>query len=151
MRVRGSTMAPDAMDCEELERLKVDDYQQPGVHQGRRVLPEVAAPAHAWTEHEDLERSGGDSAHNSPGENRRLLSPYSAPASKHKSRLQAGLTLGVSNAPRKHTKCPQTPKFAKARPKTKFEKRKEKLIAILKPPYFIVSMIFAIVSIANGA
>lgn len=137
-------MAPDAMDCEELERLKVDEY--PAVHQGRRILPEDSSPAQAWTENEESERFGGDSATNSPGENRRLLSPGSAPLPRHKSRLQAGLTLSVSHTPKKHTKCPQTPKCVKTRPKTKFEKRKEKLIAILKPPYFIVSVIFVNVS-----
>lgn len=139
-------MAPDA-DYEEVERLNVQEYR-PGVHQGRRILPDGAPPAQAWAENEDLDRS--DSAHNSPGENRRLLSPdIILPPQKHKSRLQAGLTLGVSNTPRKHTKCPQTPRCIK-RQKSKSQKRREKLFAILKPPYFIVSMIFFIVSTFNS-
>ncbi|XP_063822213.1 rhomboid-related protein 1-like [Ostrinia nubilalis] len=136
-------MAPDA-NYEEVERLNAEDYE-PGVHQGRRILPELTAPAQAWIENEDLDRS--DSVHNSPGENRRLLSPQvHQPVPKHKSRLQAGLTLGVSNTPKRHAKCPQTPKCVKKQ-KTKYQKRREKLLAILKPPYFIVSMIFFIVCI----
>ncbi|RVE44637.1 hypothetical protein evm_010723 [Chilo suppressalis] len=124
-------MAPD---CEETERLNVDGYHQE--HQGRRILPEEPVPVHAWTE-DELDRP--DSATNSPGENRRLLSPPSVP---HKSKLQAGLTLAVCNVPKKY---PHTLKCA--RQKTKFEKRKEKLIEVLKPPYFIVSMIILIICI----
>lgn len=98
------------------------------------------APALAWTEHED----GGQA---SPGESRRLLGPPTHSLAKPKCRLQAGLTLGVWGAPRKHAKCPQNTKFVKAKAKTKYEKRKEKLFAILKPPYFILSMIVIMVSL----
>ncbi|KAJ8725329.1 hypothetical protein PYW08_003512 [Mythimna loreyi] len=120
-------MAPDAEDCETL-RLNVE---QVPVHHGRRILPNGQPPASAWTENEE-ERPGDNT--NSPGENRRLL-PTSEPPAKHKSRLQAGLTLGV------HNKYPQIAKTQKGFVKSKFEKRKDKLIALLKPPYFIVSMI----------
>ena len=126
-------MAPDAEDCETV-RLNVE---QVPVHHGRRILPDGQPPASAWTENED-ERPGDNT--NSPGENRRLLPTTALPA-KHKSRLQAGLTLGV------HNKYPQITKSQKAYAKTKFEKRKDKLIALLKPPYFIVSMIILLVSI----
>lgn len=120
-------MAPDA-DCE-TGRLNTDYVP---THQGRRVLPEQAAPAQAWAENEE-------SGERSPGENRRLLP--AAPSEKHKSRLQAGLTLGV------HANYPQKLPASKNYQKTRFQKRKEKLIEVLKPPYFILSMIIVIVSI----
>ncbi|CAH0747957.1 unnamed protein product [Diatraea saccharalis] len=123
-------MAPD---CEEAERLNVDYHQE---HQSRRILPQEPVPTHAWIE-EELDRP--DSATNSPGENRRLLSPTSVSS---KSKLQAGLTLAVCNVPKKY---PQISKCT--RQKTKFEKRKEKLIDFLRPPYFIVSMIILIICI----
>lgn len=130
-------MAPDAEDCETM-RLNVE--QGAPTHHGRRILPDGQRPASAWTENEE-ERPGDNT--NSPGENRRLLP--SGPPAKHKSRLQAGLTLGV-HPPGKYTKYPQISKAEKAIAKSKFEKRKDKLIALLKPPYFIVSMIMLIVS-----
>ncbi|XP_075992932.1 rhomboid-related protein 2-like [Anticarsia gemmatalis] len=126
-------MAPDAEACE-TERLNVE-----GEHHGRRILPDSPRPATAWTENEE-ERPGET---NSPGENRRLL-PSGPIPSKHKSRLQAGLTLGV-HPPGKYTKCPQVTQKNKL--KSKFEKRKDKLVNLLKPPYFIVSVIIVIVCI----
>lgn len=128
-------MAPDAEHCETV-RLNVE---QVPVHHGRRILPNGPPPATAWTENEE-ERPGDNT--NSPGENRRLLPTTGLPA-KHKSRLQAGLTLGV------HNKYPQITKSQKDYTKTKFEKRKNKIIALLKPPYFIVSMIILLVSILS--
>ncbi|CAG5010953.1 unnamed protein product [Parnassius apollo] len=144
-------MSPDAKDCEEVERLNGEDFQEVPVHQGRRIQPEDPPPVQAWTENEELERSGGDSRTNSPGENRRLLGHDEVPpCNKPKSRLQAGLTLGVRGVPkesnrRKSTKC-QIPGSTKST-KTKFQKRKEKFIAVFKPPYFILTMIITIVCI----
>lgn len=109
----------------------------------RRALPAPRpdpVPTLAWTEPEDPERGQA-----SPGESRRLLEPPADSPVKPKCRLQAGLTLGVWGAPRKHAKCPQT-KFVETKAKTKYEKRKEKLLAVLKPPYFILSMIVIMVS-----
>lgn len=132
-------MAPDAEHSETV-RLNVEEGT-PG-RSGRRILPDgqAPAPASAWTENEE-ERAGDNT--NSPGENKRLLPAGPAPA-KHKSRLQAGLTLGVH--PPGKCKYPELTKAQKAQAKTKFAKRKDKLIALLKPPYFIVSMIILIVS-----
>ncbi|KAJ0180207.1 hypothetical protein K1T71_003611 [Dendrolimus kikuchii] len=98
--------------------------------QSRRILPEGAPPAQAWIENED--------PNSTPGENKRLL-PIPQRPQKPKSRLQAGLTLGV------HSKYPSPKK--RVRKRSQFQIRKEKLIAVLKPPYFIVSMIVLIVSI----
>ncbi|CAH0604486.1 unnamed protein product [Chrysodeixis includens] len=131
-------MAPDAEHSETV-RLNVEEGTPSRA--GRRILPDGQAPASAWTEHED-ERAGDNT--NSPGENKRLLPAGAAPA-RHKSRLQAGLTLGV-HPPGKY-KHPELTKAQKAQAKTKFAKRKDKLIALLKPPYFIVSMIILIVCI----
>lgn len=120
-------MAPNAEDCE-TGRLNVDRDGAPP----RRVLPERPQPAQAWTENEE-------STDKSPGENKRLLPAPTKPSPKG-SRLQAGLTLGV------HSKYPTKSVNAKTLQKTKFQKRKEKLIEVLKPPYFILSMIIVIVS-----
>lgn len=125
-------MAPDAEHCESV-RLNVE---QVPVHHGRRILPDGQQPASAWIENEE-ERPGDNT--NSPGENRRLL-PASEPPAKHKSQMQAGLTLGV------HNKYPQVSKSQKTLAKTNFVKRKVKLIASLKPPYFILCMIIFLVS-----
>lgn len=122
-------MAPDAEDCE-TARLNADFDEVP-THHGRRVLPERLPPAQAWTVNEE-------SAGRSPGENKRLLPTESE---KPKCHLQSGLTLGV------HSKYPEKPLSFKVASKTKFQKRKEKLIEVFKPPYFILSMIFVIVSI----
>ncbi|CAB3252153.1 unnamed protein product [Arctia plantaginis] len=126
-------MAPDAKDCESV-RLNVEEVP---VHHGRRILPGEPKPAVAWTENEDDKQSDNT---NSPGENRRLLP--SQPPPKHKSRLQAGLTLGVHPSG-KYIKCPQVQEKKKAI--SKFEKRKQKLITSLKPPYFILFVIVLIV------
>ncbi|CAH0718671.1 unnamed protein product, partial [Brenthis ino] len=131
-------MAPDAEDCEEVERL--NDYEEEPVHQGRRILPEDPPPVQAWTENEELGQ-GGDSRTNSPGENRRLLGHK--PIHKSNSRLQAGLTLGVWGIPKWTSKSEKLSDKPKA--KTKFQKRKEKIFEALKPPYFIISMLFIIV------
>lgn len=120
-------MAPDAEDCE-TARLNAD-YEVP-THHGRRVLSELTPPARAWAVNEET-------SERSPGEYKRLLPTQQE---KPKSRLQAGLTLGV------HSKYPQKPLSTKVVQKTKFQKRKEKFIEVLKPPYFILSMIFLIVS-----
>lgn len=128
-------MTPDAEDCE-TARLNLNKNAP---HHGRRILPEGQQLATAWTENED-ERPDNT---NSPGENRRLLP--SRPPVKHKSRLQAGLTLGVHSSikyPKHHLVNSQKVKL-----KSKFEKRKKKLIHLLKPPYFIVSVIFIIICI----
>ncbi|XP_068629889.1 protein rhomboid-like [Battus philenor] len=145
-------MAPHAEDCEEVERLNGEEFEEVPVHQGRRIQPEEPPPAQAWTENEEQERCGvdPDSRTNSPGENRRLLGRSKIPPVKPKSRLQAGLTLGVwgvqrDNSKRKTFKC-QLPSAA-LRKKTKFQKRKEKLFAVLKPPYFILSMILIIICV----
>ncbi|PZC74587.1 protein rhomboid [Helicoverpa armigera] len=130
-------MAPDAEHC---ATARLTGAQPAPVHAPRRVLPDAHAPATAWTENEE-ERPGDNT--NSPGENRRLL-PTGAPV-KHKSRLQAGLTLGVH--PQGKYKSPQLTKSHKPYAKNKFEKRKDKLLALLKPPYFIVSMIILLVCI----
>lgn len=132
-----------------MERLNGEEFQEVPVHQGRRVQPEDSPAVQAWTENEELERSGGDSRTNSPGENRRLLGHAKPPPAKPKPQLQAGLTLGVWGVPKdggkqKPTKC-QFPGSTK-RTKTKFQKRREKLVAAIKPPYFILTMIIAIVS-----
>lgn len=128
-------MAPDAKDCETV-RLNIEEVP---VHHGRKILPGEPEPAVAWTEHEDEKPNDNT---NSPGENRRLLP--SQPPAKHKSSLQAGLTLGV-HASGKYIKCPQVQKKKKAI--STFEKRKQKLLALLKPPYFILFVIAVIVSI----
>lgn len=120
-------MATDAEDCE-TARLNADN--EVPTHHGRRVLPEQAPPAQAWTVNEK-------SRERSPAENRRLLP---SDTDKSKSHLQAGLTLGV------HSSYPQKPLNTKISQKTRFQKRKEKLIEVLKPPYFILSMILLIVS-----
>ncbi|XP_049867215.1 protein rhomboid-like [Pectinophora gossypiella] len=112
-------MAPNALDCEQLER------QQPlvaGVHAGRRVRPPPAAPAAAWSE--------------PAAETRLLLAPATPPVG-----LDAGLTLAVPAHHDRYTKCTLAGKFGKPLEKTKNQKRKEKLVAALKPPYFILSMI----------
>ncbi|CAH2074782.1 unnamed protein product, partial [Iphiclides podalirius] len=143
-------MAPDAENCEEVERLNGEEFQEVPVHQGRRVQPEEPPAVQAWTENEELERSGGDSRTNSPGENRRLLGHAKVPPAKAKSRLQAGLTLAVWGVPKENGKKKPTkgqlPGDTKET-KTKFQKRREKLIAAFKPPYFILTMIVAIVCI----
>ncbi|CAG4906285.1 unnamed protein product [Colias eurytheme] len=133
-------MAPHAEDCEEEERLNGENYQPVPVHQGRRVLPDDNAPAQAWIENEDSPQ-GLDSRTNSPGENRRLLGHK--PLHKSTTRLQSGLTLGVW----KQSKCSLSAKSVKIKPrvKSKFEKRKEKIVEALRPPYFIISMIIFIV------
>lgn len=127
----------------QVERLN-GDYEEPEEpsHQGRRILPEDTVPAQAWIENEDLS-PGNDSRTNSPGENRRLLGNKSI--HKSNSRLQAGLTLGVWGIPKKTSKSQNLQE--KPRAKTKFQKRKEKLFEALKPPYFIISMLFVIVSV----
>lgn len=119
---------------------------RPRVHRVAAYQPvPLPAPAHAWLENE--ERDGGrapGSATSSPGESRRLL-----PAPTHKSRLQAGLTLSVHsthNSPKKQTKCSLAAKFGNTKVKTRSQKRKDKIIAALKPPYFILSMIIVMVS-----
>lgn len=117
------------------------DYQEVPVHQGRRILPEEPPTAQAWTENEEL-GLGSDSRTNSPGENRRLLG--SKPLQKSSCRLQAGLTLGVWVV--KKPKCPSIKAGTKIQTKTKFQKKKEKLKEVLRPPYFIVTMLFVIVS-----
>ncbi|KAL4714650.1 hypothetical protein ACJJTC_004640 [Scirpophaga incertulas] len=99
--------------------------------QGRRVQPGEPAPIHAWAENE---KSG--SVTNSPGENRRLLAPSKT--------LDSALTLAVPDGQKKHT---ATPKCLNPKLKTKFEKRKEKLISVLRPPYFMISVILVIVCI----
>ncbi|XP_047528176.1 protein rhomboid-like [Vanessa atalanta] len=133
-------MAPDAEDCEEVERLN-GDYQEEQVHQGRRILPDEPPPAQAWTENEELS-PGNDSRTNSPGENRRLLG--NKPLQKSSSRLQAGLTLGVWGVSKKQSKCTPSLKNGKPQAKTKFQKRKEKLIEALRLPYFIITMLYII-------
>lgn len=125
-------MAPDA------ENVGDAGYRAVPVHGGapRRVAPArpaPLAPARAW-----LEREGPPS----PGEHRRLLDAADPPSPK----LQAGLTLGVWDAAKKHTKCPDTPKSEKAKAKTKFQKRSKKLYSVLKPPYFILTVIILMVS-----
>nr|XP_034840430.1 LOW QUALITY PROTEIN: rhomboid-related protein 2-like [Maniola hyperantus] len=129
-------MAPDAEDCEQVERLN-GDYQEVPVHQGRRILPEEPPPAQAWAENEES-GLGNDSRTNSPGENRRLLG--SKPLQKSSCRLQAGLTLGVLVV--KKPKCTSIKSGIKTQTKTKFQKRKEKLKHVLRPPYFIITMLF---------
>ncbi|XP_072944171.1 rhomboid-related protein 2-like [Epargyreus clarus] len=133
-------MAPDAEYYEEVEQLNDKDVLHVPVH-GRRILPHLMPPANAWVENEELERLN-DSRTNSPGENRRLLSPNV----QKQTRLQAGLTLGVKDI-KKHTKCPQIAKKVKPKEKSKFQRRKEKLIVVLRPPYFIITMIVLIVLI----
>ncbi|XP_013182363.1 PREDICTED: rhomboid-related protein 2 [Papilio xuthus] len=143
-------MAPHAHDCEEVERLNGEDFQEVPVHQGRRIQPEGPPAARAWVEQE-TER-GSDSRTCSPGESRRLLGPAPPPLAT-KPRLQAGLTLGVwavskdskKKSQEKKTKCQLA--NATKRTKTKFQKRKEKLIAVLKPPYFILTMIITIICV----
>lgn len=110
-----------------------------------RVHAPRAAPARAWIEHEEPERALG-SATSSPGESRRLLL---APDAAHKSRLQSGLTLAVRNSPKKHSKCTLSAKFGNPKVKTRSQKRKDKIIAALRPPYFILSMIVIMVSDIN--
>ncbi|CAK1552710.1 unnamed protein product [Leptosia nina] len=131
-------MAPDAEDCGEVEALNGPSiaYEPVPIHQGRRIIPEEAEPAQAWIE-SDYPNPGSDSRTNSPGENRRLLGNK-----PQKTGLQAGLTLGVW----KQSKCSLS-KTVKIKPrvKTKFQKRKEKLIEALRPPYFIISIIIFIV------
>ncbi|KAI5634483.1 rhomboid family domain-containing protein [Phthorimaea operculella] len=103
-----------------------------------------AAPAQAWSEREQAERA------DSPGEERRLLTPVHAAQHKpkpHRSRLQAGLTLGVWPISKKNSKPAPSQKLEKPPAKTKYEKRKEKIIAALRPPYFILSMIAIITAI----
>ncbi|XP_037973402.2 rhomboid-related protein 2 [Plutella xylostella] len=105
--------------------------------QGSRVQgPPAPPPARAWTETERLR----------PGDEQRPLLP--APALAAPGKLQAGLTLGVAGIARKNRKCPQI-HLGKTKPKvkTKFQKRKDRLIEILRPPYFILSMIVLIVCI----
>ncbi|VVC98565.1 unnamed protein product [Leptidea sinapis] len=128
-------MTPDVADPQESEPLNIESYQPVPVHQGRKVIPDDCPPAQAWVENEEC--AGNDSRTNSPGENRRLL------GNKPSSRLQAGLTLGVW----KQSKCSLSVKAVKIKPKiqTKFQRRKEKLIEVLRPPYFILSMIIFIV------
>ncbi|CAH2238785.1 rhomboid-related protein 2-like [Pararge aegeria] len=134
-------MAPDAEDCEQVERLNVN-YQEVPVHQGRRVLPEEPPPAQAWAENEELGLCS-DSRTNSPGENRRLLG--NKPLQKSSCRLQAGLTLGVWGV--KKPRYPSIKTGIKTQAKTKFQKRKEKLKDALRPPYFIITMLFLIVMV----
>ncbi|XP_023947510.2 rhomboid-related protein 2 [Bicyclus anynana] len=134
-------MAPDAEDCEQVERLNAN-YPEVPVHQGRRILPEVPPPAQAWTENEEL-GLGSDSRTNSPGENRRLLG--TKPLQKPSCRLQAGLTLGVWVV--KKPKCSSLKSGIKTQTKTKFQKRREKLKDVLRPPYFIITMLFLIVMV----
>lgn len=100
----------------------------------------------AWVENEEPGLAC-DSRTNSPGENRRLLG--NKPHHKSTAKLQAGLTLGVWGAPKKHAKYPRSLKNVKTKhnTKSKFQKRKEKLIEALKPPYFIITMLSIIVSI----
>ncbi|XP_026329467.1 protein rhomboid-like [Hyposmocoma kahamanoa] len=115
----------------------------PGAGAGAgRVHAPRPPPARAWLEHEDPERAAG-SATNSPGESRRLLPAPGA----HKSRLQSGLTLTVRNSPKKHSKCTLSARFGNPKAKTRSQKRKDKIIAALKPPYFILSMIIIMVCI----
>lgn len=116
-----------------------------GAGAGRVHAPQTPPPARAWTENEDPERAVG-SATSSPGESRRLLP---APAAAHKSRLQSGLTLTVRTSPKKHSKCTLPAQFGNPKVKTRLQKRKDKIIAALKPPYFILSMIIVMVSNAN--
>lgn len=115
-----------------------------GTGAGRVHAPQMP-PVRAWIENEDPERTLGSAA-NSPGESRRLLP---APVAAHKSRLQSGLTLTVRNSPKKHSKCTLSSKFGNPRVKTRSQKRKDKIIAALKPPYFILSMIIIMVSDLN--
>lgn len=115
-----------------------------GAGAGRVHAPQMP-PARAWTENEDPERALG-SATSSPGESRRLLP---APGDAHKSRLQSGLTLTVRNSPKKYSKCTLPAKFGNPKVKTRSQKRKDKIIAALKPPYFILSMIIIMVSNVN--
>ncbi|XP_045542925.1 protein rhomboid [Papilio machaon] len=144
-------MAPHAHDCEEVEHLNGEDFQEDPVHQGRRIQPEGPPAARAWVEHEQPER-GSDSRTSSPGENRRLLSPAPPPPVAIP-RHQAGLALGVwavskdskKKSQEKKTKCQLVNNVKKT--KTKFQKRKEKLIAVLKPPYFILTMIITIICV----
>ncbi|KAG6457256.1 protein rhomboid [Manduca sexta] len=123
-------MAPDAEDCEAALNPKAPSVP---VH-GSRILPQSPPAAYGWTENE--------AEPSSPGENRRLLPTVET---KTKPRLQDGLTLGV-HGHKKHTKCPQIQKNVKKK-KSNFQKRKEKLVALLKPPRFITSMIFVMISI----
>ncbi|XP_035436228.1 rhomboid-related protein 1 [Spodoptera frugiperda] len=128
-------MAPDIEHC---ETQRLNEEQAVPVHHGRRILPDGQPPASAWAETED-ERPGDNTS--SPGENKRLLP--SGPPARHKSRLQAGLTLGV-HPPVKYKYPPATKSqktFLKSKSDKKKSERKANLIALLKPPYFIVSMI----------
>ncbi|KAJ2952406.1 hypothetical protein O0L34_g6714 [Tuta absoluta] len=136
-------MAPNVEDCERAERVRITAA---AVHPGasRESRAGDAAPAHAWSEREQGERA------DSPGEDRRLLTPVLASPHKpkpHKSRLQAGLTLGVWPISKKNSKPAPGQKLEKPKVKTKYEKRKEKIIAALRPPYFILSMITIITAI----
>ncbi|XP_041977235.1 rhomboid-related protein 2-like [Aricia agestis] len=124
-------MAPDA-DCEEARRPS-EEYAP--VHQGRRILPDLPPPARAWTETED---APGDSRTNSPGESRRLLGH----TAKSTPRRQYEINLTLT---RKTLKCPPLTKQTSVSAKTKFQKRKEKILDALRPPYFIISMIAIIV------
>lgn len=112
-----------------------------GAGAGRVHAPQ-APPVRAWAENEAPERALGSVA-GSPGESHRLLL---APAATHKSRLQSGLTLAVHNSPKKYSKCTLSAKFGNPKVKTRSQKRKDKIIAALKPPYFILSMIVIMVS-----
>ncbi|CAG9585911.1 unnamed protein product [Danaus chrysippus] len=138
-------MTPDLEECPETERLN-GDHQEETSHQGRRVLPEEQPAVQAWVENEEPGLAC-DSRTNSPGENRRLLG--NKPHHKSTAKLQAGLTLGVWGAPKKHVKYPRTLKNVKIKhnTKSKFQKRKEKLIEALKPPYFIITMLSIIVMV----
>lgn len=129
----------------ERPRAHADYLPTPGRGAGAgRVHAPRTPPARAWLEHEDPERAPGSAA-NSPGESRRLLPAPGA----HKSRLQSGLTLAVRNSPKKHSKCTLSAKFGNPKVKTRSQKRKDKIIAALKPPYFILSMIIIMVSDVN--
>lgn len=136
-------MAPDIEHC---ETQRLNEEQAVPVHHGRRILPDGQPPASAWAETED-ERPGDNTS--SPGENKRLLP--SGPPARHKSRLQAGLTLGV-HPPVKYKYPPATKSqktFLKSKSDKKKSERKANLIALLKPPYFIVSMIIVNVSVTH--
>lgn len=114
-------MAPDAEDCE-----------RGGA--GCRVLPAPGeAPARAWAPCGDQGRSS------SPAESRRLLAPVHAP------RPRGALATGAWPAPLDYPKHPLLPSAANPK-KTSFQRRKEKLLALFRPPYFILTLIAVIVS-----
>ncbi|XP_063360094.1 rhomboid-related protein 2-like isoform X1 [Cydia amplana] len=119
-------MAPDA-DVEDRA-----GYRPVPVHAPRgtprRVAPSRPPANRAWLERETR----------SPGEHRRLLDSPPSP------KLQAGLTLGVWDVLKKQKQ--EKPIEEKPKVKTKFQKRSEKLYAVLKPPYFMLTVIIIIVA-----